>query len=82
MTATYNIPIDQGADHDIIFRAKQFDLTGYTAKSQFRSNNADDADGTLLLDLSTTNGKITIAADPLTSGDYLITLNIKPSRNL
>lgn len=66
MAYTYNLSIEQGATFEQEIRYKDstgnpIDLTGYTAKMQIR--NAKD--NTLVIELSTDNGKITITENQL-----------------
>jgi hypothetical protein len=55
--ARYPIVIEQGSTWDPVLTVRDTDLTGYTARMQIRA--AVDAPD-VLVDLSTTNGRITI----------------------
>lgn len=73
MSASYNIVVDQGATIDRVFTWYQADgvtpvnLTGFSAHMQVRSS----AGGTLLADLSTAEGQISLGEAAGT-----ITLNV------
>ncbi len=83
MTLAYTMPITEYMDHQLLFRVKGLDLSTSTIKSQFRRNTTDALDDTLVLELSTANGKAIISADPEPlSTDFFITLLISSADSL
>lgn len=64
MIPTYSLPVYRYADTRTRFQITGLDLTGNTAKAQFR----DPVTNTLLLELSTANAKIEIEVTDTNNG--------------